>query len=299
MILCGAARGVVLAALVWIAVRPVGLAAQTPAPDPHAAQPERPTVATHAGTVATGWVEIEAGTEFDRYADRSHGALAPVLLKLGLAPRLQLSVQVPVVRRAGESTIGLGDLFVGVKWRFMEAAPIAGNVAILPSVKMPTGTSGSGTDTTDVNLLLISSHELGPVSMDLNVGYTRRSGDGTAAPREESLWTAAFGGPARGALGWVAELYGYPSTSGPAGAASIVAILGGPTVQVRKWLVLDSGVIVPITGPQPRALYVGGVYNIGRIWTSRARSADAPGQATPPKLRLQPSALGDIVKRHG
>jgi len=37
-------------------------------PDPHEAQPERPTVATHAGTVAPGWVEFEAGSEFDRYA---------------------------------------------------------------------------------------------------------------------------------------------------------------------------------------------------------------------------------------
>jgi glucose-1-phosphate thymidylyltransferase len=40
------------------------LSAQT-APDPRAVQPERPTVATHAGTVAPGWVELETGVEFD------------------------------------------------------------------------------------------------------------------------------------------------------------------------------------------------------------------------------------------
>lgn len=81
-----------LVALVSLVARPAGLAAQTLASDPHAAQPERPTVATHAGTVATGWFEIEAGTELDRYADRSRGEVAPVSVKLGLAPCLQLSL---------------------------------------------------------------------------------------------------------------------------------------------------------------------------------------------------------------
>ncbi len=254
--------------VVWTFVWTGGLAAQAPASDPHAVQPERPTVATHAGTVAPGWMEIEAGAEFDRYSDASHGATAPVLLKFGLARRLQLSVQAPVVRPPGVGTTGFGDLFIGLKWRFTEAAPLVGDFAILPGVKAPSGSSdlGTGTGTTDLSVLFISSHALGPVAMDLNVGYTRRSGAGTLAPRNASVWTASFGGPARGALGWVAELYGYPPTSGPAGSDAIVAVLAGPTVQVRPWLVLDAGVIAPLTGPQPRAFYVGGVYNAGRLW---------------------------------
>ena len=115
-------------------------------------------------------------------------------------------------------------------------------------------------------MLFISSHELGPVAMDLNLGYTRRSGNGTLAPRTASLWTVAFGGPARGWLGWTVELYGYPPTSGPAGDEAVVAVLGGPTITLRKWLVADTGVIVPIRGPQPRAYYAGVTYNIGRLW---------------------------------
>jgi hypothetical protein len=258
----------VAGACVSLVARSAGLAAQTTALDPHAVQPQRPTVATHAGTMATGWLEIEAGIEFDRYADRSRGAVAPALAKLGLAPRLQLEVQAPIVRPAGEDTTGIGDISIGLKWRFIEAAPPVGNLAILASVKAPSGSvdSGTGTGTADVNLLFISSHKLGPVAMDLNVGYTRRGGDGTLAPSSASVWTASFGGPARGRLGWVGELYGYPATSGPAGAASVVAILGGPTIQVREWLVLDAGVIVPIAGPQPRALYAGVTYNVGRLW---------------------------------
>jgi hypothetical protein len=259
------ARGMVLAGLAWLVVRPAGLAAQVPALDPHAVRPERPTVATHAGTVAAGWLEIEAGTEFDRNEDGTHDAMVPVGLKIGLASRLQLNVQMPFVRPAGE-TMNPGDLAIACKWRLVDRAPIVGAFAILPSIKVPSGSAESSTGTTDVNLLLISSHQLGAVEMDLNVGYTRRSGDATSVPRQASLWAAAFGGPARGPLGWTAEIYGYPATSGPAGTASIVAFLGGPTVQVRTWLALDTGVILPIAGPQSRAIYFGGVYNVGKLW---------------------------------
>ena len=122
---------------IGLAGRPAGLAAQTPAVDPHAVQPERPTVSTHAGTVAAGWLEIEAGTEGDRYADGTRGAVAPVLFKLGLAPRLQLSVQVPIVQPPRESAIDVGELSIGVKWRLVEAAPIVGDFAMLPSIKVP------------------------------------------------------------------------------------------------------------------------------------------------------------------
>jgi hypothetical protein len=243
-------------------------AAQEPPRDPHAVQPERPTVATHAYTVAPGWVEIEAGIEFDRYPDGTRGSAAPVVVKLGLAPRLQLDLDGAVVHPPQGGTTGIGDLAVGLKWRVLDGAPLLGDFSVLPSLKVPSApaASGLGTGTTDVGLLLISSHQLGPVSLDVNVGYTRRDGPGTRAPRSASLWTASFGGSLVAGFGWTAEVYGYPGTSGPAGDAPIVAFLGGPTLLVRAWLAVDAGVIVPISGPQPRALYAGGVVNLGRAW---------------------------------
>ena len=76
---------------------------------------------------------------------------------------------------------------------------------------------------------MISSHDLSGVALDINAGYTRRSGNGSQAPRSATLWTVSLGGPFAGAFGWVFECYGYPGTSGPAGQAPIVAILAGPT----------------------------------------------------------------------
>jgi hypothetical protein len=260
------ARPVVVAfALAWCAARPPAAAAQDP--DPHAVQPERPTVATHAGTVAPGWTEVELGGELDRYADSARGDFVPIVAKIGVASHAQLSVITSAVHPPGAATTAVGDLAIGIKWRLLDAAPLLGRFAVQPSVKFPTGSAatGTGTGTTDAGLLLISSHALGPVSLDLNAGYTRRSGDGRDAPRSWTVWTASFGGPAAGAVGWVAEIYGLPRTAGPAGQDAIVATLFGPTLAVRAWLALDAGVIMPLSGPQPRAVYFGGVWNIGRL----------------------------------
>lgn len=237
--------------------------------EPHTVQPERPTIATHAHTVAPGWVEVESGLERDHFADASRGLTGSLVAKVGLARRLQLNVS-PVwqqVTARGTSSSGPGDLAVGVKWRLVDRAPLVGYFAILPALKFATGSvaSGTGTGTTDASLLLISSHDLGPVSLDVNAGYTRRSGDGSAVPREATLWTVSSGFPLVGPLAGVLEIYGFPGTTGPSGTPPLVAVLTGPTLTPRPWLEFDAGLIVPVTGPQPHALYCGLVWNIGRF----------------------------------
>ena len=216
-------------------------------------------MATHARTVASGYVELETGVELDRLADRSTLVSLPTLFKFGVGDRLQLSVLLPLMAPP-ESGVGPGDFGAGVKVR------LGGGFAVFPSIKFPTGSSARarGTGTTDASLLLIWSRPLGPVAMDLNAGITRRSGDGTVAPRTATVWTASFGGMVKGPVGWVVEWFGYPETSGPAGSASSVALLAGPTLAVKPWLVLDAGGILGVAGPQPDAFYAGLTFNLGR-----------------------------------
>jgi hypothetical protein len=236
--------------------------------DQHTVQPERPTVATHAGTVAPGWLEIETGVERDRINPSASLISTPTVVKIGLAPHVQLSLLGTVIRPPGTSA-GVGDVAVGVKWRLVDGAPILGDFAVFPAVKFPTGSAETGTTTTDASLLLISSHDFGSVAMDINAGYTHRSGNGQTVPTNATLWTVSFGGPFGGRVGWVAECYGLPATSGASGSASTVALLGGPTFTARQWLAFDAGVIIPVTGPQSRALYAGAVYNVGQLWGPR------------------------------
>ncbi len=238
-------------------------AQDTTARNPHAVQPERPTVATHAGTVARGWVELEEGAEWDKLQDGSHAFVAPTNLKIGLAPRAQANILFNLLHTGPNGSLEVGDLTLGIKYRIIDGDRILGDFAILPAVKLPTGTSAATTGTTDFSLLLISSREVGPVAVDLNVGQTRRTGNGNDAPKTSGLWTASFGFPVAGPLGGVLEFFGYQRTTGPVGADAIVAMLAGPTFLAHEWLSVDAGVIVPITGPQARAFYTGFVWNIG------------------------------------
>jgi hypothetical protein len=239
------------------------------APDPHAVQPERPTIATHAHTVAPGWVEIEAGMERDRFTDASRTSTAAAVVKVGLSRRTQLDLD-PTWQRieTGEvSQSGVGDLTMGLKWRLLDGARLLGDFALEPAVKLPTGSvsNATGTGTTDASLLVISSHQVKAVSVDVNVGETRRTGNGAIVPRDAWLWTCASGIPLTARWAGALELYGFPGTRGPSGASPIVAVLLGPTFTPQPWLEVDAGIIMPVEGPQPHALYCGLVWNVGPL----------------------------------
>lgn len=245
---------------------PLGASAQQR--DPHAAQPERPSVATHAYSVAPGWLEVEFGAEHDSHDGHFSGAAAPVAVKLGLASHVQVTVLTGVTHDAGESGIDPDDLGVSLKWRLADAVPRLGAIAVQPGlvVSMP----GSGVDREiGANVIVIASQSIHSVSLDLNAGLTRWTGDGTQVPRTESMWAISTGGSFGGRVGWDIELSGLPRTSGPAGQPSSAALLVGPVFTVRPSLVFDIGVVAPVAGPQPRALYAGGVWNAGRVWTPR------------------------------
>jgi hypothetical protein len=257
-----------VAAVLALAALPGLARAQEAAPDPRVVQPERPTVATHAGTVAPSYLELESGLELDRLHG-AHTLTTPTLLKVGIARRLQLDLAGTFVHTSGTlpTESGAGDASIGFKWRLADHLPVLGRFAVQPTLKFPTGSArrGTGTGTTDGGLLLISSHEFGPLALDVNVGYTRRSGDGSAAPRSATFWTVSTGWAVAGPLGWATEIFGLPATSGPAGQRSTVALLAGPTAQPCRWLALDLGLIVPLAGPQPHAFYTGLVWNLGRL----------------------------------
>src|SRR5262245_34669835 len=85
-------------------------------PNPREARPERPTVATHAWTIATGYLELESGVEWDRNPDASHALVTPTLLKIGLGSRTQLGLQGSLIHPP-DASLGVGDFAVLLKRR--------------------------------------------------------------------------------------------------------------------------------------------------------------------------------------
>jgi hypothetical protein len=268
-------------AVVTAACWPGRAVAQTAAGlNPHDAQPERPTVATHAYGVAPGYVELEAGLQRQQEGALADRLSVPLLLKVGLGKRVQLDLA-PVWQRdanRGGAQSGITDVLVGVKWHLTDDAPVIGAFAMQATVSLPTGSSesGRGSGKAGVNLLAISSHHIGPVALDINAGYTRLGGESTVAPRDSTLWTVSTGFPITGRLGWVAELYGYPGTSGPNGALPIVALLTGPTFTLRPSLVLDAGATFNVSRFGGTAVYSGLTWNIGRAWAAPPRPSRRP-----------------------
>jgi hypothetical protein len=266
-----AGMGALVAVLV---LAPASAEGQSAAPkDPREAQPERPTVATHAYTVAPGIVELEAGALHQPLG--SHASLfgVPTLFKIGLGSRVQLDVS-PGWQRTdnqGQTLAGPTDLSLGVKWRLWDDAPVLGAFALQSTVSLPTGSvaRATGIGTGSISLLVISSHSLGPVSLDLNAGYAYRGGDGTVVAKDATVWTISTGFPVYGRLGWCAELFGYPRTSGVSGEPAIVGFLTGPTFRLEKYLIADAGAVLDVQGLGGTQIYAGVTWNIGRAWTPR------------------------------
>ena len=258
----------VCAATVTAVTLTQGLLAQdSAAVDPHAALPERPTVATHAYTVAPGYIELEAGGQLERSRE---GSLleVPVLWKIGVASRLQFDFAPEYTRERDQGTLaeGWNDLAFGVKWHLPVAVSLFGDVAIQTTVTVPSAPVRTvGTGTTGVSLLGISSHRWGEYELDVNAGVTRQSGDGSRVPRVSTLWTASLAAPIAGELDVAVELFGYPGTSGPAGALPAVGFLVGPTYAVRPWLVLDAGVMLNVEHQGANTGYAGMTWNVGRL----------------------------------
>lgn len=242
------------------------LVAQEKDVDPRAVQPERPTVATHAHTVAPGFIEIESGFEGDRAGAGQRTYSVPTVTKIGLTSHMQLNLNTPAFAGGAGQSSGIGDVSVGLKWRLLDDHAVLGDFALLPAIKFPTGsaTKGTGSGTLDVGVTAIASYDLSGVSMDLNVAYTRVGGTNSSAPNSAALWTASFGFPVAGRLSWVAEVFGQPTIDG-SGTPSTAALLTGPTYLVSTAFNVDFGIIAPFHGDLPNAIYAGVVWNLGSI----------------------------------
>jgi hypothetical protein len=262
------ARGA--AALLCVAM----LARAQEADNPHDAQPERPTVATHAYTVWPGWTEIEFGLELD-HSSGSKVLLTPTTWKVGLAKKVQIEATTYFVSQSDGTTMsGFGDIFLALKWRLADSLPLLGSFAVQPSVELPSGSVSLDDGKTIGEFLLISSNQLGPVEVDINGGmFVRLNDKPSTAPANSTLWTVSAASPVVGSLGWTMEVFGFPGTHGQAGSAPVVGFLTGPYYAVHRWFYLDTGVIIPLDGPQPHAVYVGLTWNMGQLWVAKSVSA--------------------------
>src|SRR2546428_2477118 len=125
----------------WFAI-PAVLSAYPPirlsAQSPHAANPERPSVATHAYTVAPGYMELEQGVRAQGFGNLRDQTSWEFNLKIGVARPVQLGLFGTGYNRTGAGN-GVGVVGGGVTLRGEPCSTHTGAVA--PAVTLPSGGS--------------------------------------------------------------------------------------------------------------------------------------------------------------
>jgi hypothetical protein len=241
----------------WIAAcASWSLAQPAIAQDPRAANPERPTVATHAYAVAPGYVELEQGLAARGRSSLGEQTGWDLNLKIGLTPHLQLGLFGPAYLRTDAGT-GVGDFGAALKVRGALSPAVA--AAVVSAVSVPSGseTKGLGAGRALGSLVAVVSAELGGgLHFDANAGPT---GIGAGKPQ----WFGSVGlSRGFGRLSVATELFGF--ANGGAGPAQS-GVLGSVLVTLAAWAIVDVGGVLGLSATSPDQLFVGLTTNFGAI----------------------------------
>jgi len=237
----------------------VFLMAQAPAPpSPRTANPERPTVATHAYTVAPGYAELEQGARAFGLNGLGEGTAWDVNLKIGVRPGVQLGLFGAGYLRTGAGS-GVGD--VGLSLKASRVISPRASIALVPAMTLPSGDAGRGLGAgrTLGSLAGVLSADLAEgFHFDANAGPV---GIGAGRPQ----WFTSLGlahegvGPAAMAF----ELFDFTAgAAGPRQRGFLAALM----VTVAEWVVVDGGGVRGLVGGTPDQLFVGMTTNLGRIF---------------------------------
>ena len=141
----------------------------------HAAHP---LISDDTGTTGTGKFSLEMNAEYANDNGDSETQLAATL-SAGIRENIDLVASMPYLFtriNEGNETLkedGLSDITVEVKWRFYEKEGFS--FAIKPGIILPTGEEkkGLGDGKAAYSLYFLTTKELDPVSLDLDLGYIK------------------------------------------------------------------------------------------------------------------------------
>ncbi|MGD0369005.1 MAG: hypothetical protein ABSA94_16240, partial [Acidobacteriaceae bacterium] len=233
-----------------------------------AADPNRPTFTFPATTTQCGMFEADFGFTTQDMGQGVHQNYAPVSLRYGVTPRLDLRWgAVNHIWQTGNPTLqGAGDEYLGARYMFIAQSHRVPALGVFYQFKIPAANpaKGLGSGFADNLLTLLASKDLGKYHVDFNL-------DGTLAGAAHSTSPAVQGDLAlTRALGKttsvVLESFGgsQPATPNRLG----IALLGA-TWSVRPWLVLDTAYDKTYTGTpgQPRQQFlIGGTCTLRPPW---------------------------------
>lgn len=247
--------------------RAYSLSDPAPASELRPFSPDRPDFTEGPFTVDAGHVQIElSAAEYTIGRDRSRTLDAlPVNLKLGLSNNIDVELLFTPYQRVEEG--GSVDQGFGDKTRLRLKINLQGNdhdgtaLAVMPFVKLPTGTGGLSNGHVEAGLIL-------PLATDLPGGFSLGAMlEGDLVYREEKgdygldlIHSASVSHDIAGPVSGYVEYVGIvPQGAAPGTASQYQAIASaGFVVEVRDNLLLDAGTRIGFSGDADRAaLFVG------------------------------------------
>ena len=228
------------------------------AQSPRAANPERPTFATHAYSVAPGYAEVEQGLSARGVRSLREQTSWDVNLKLGVSRHAQVALFGPLYTRQTAGG-GMGDLGLALKLRTDVSSQAA--VALVSTVTAPTGSEsrGLGAGRALGGVIGVLSADLpAGLHVDVNAGP---QGVGAGTPQ----WFMSLSGARTfGRAGVTLELFDF--TAGGAGAR-LAGVLGALTFRLAEWAVADAGGVARIASGTPDQVFLGLTMNLGCLFS--------------------------------
>lgn len=229
--------------------------------------PDRPSVTESPYTVDAGHVQIElSAAEYAIGRDRSRILdVLPVNLKLGLLDNVDVELLFTPYQRMSEGgsiSSGFGDeTLMRLKINLQGNDGEGTAFAVMPYVKVPTGTGGLSNHHVEAGLILPMEAELpGDFTFNAMLEADLVYHDPRRAYGTDLVHSASLGHSIAGTVNGYVEYVGIAPFGAPHGRESHYQAIGsaGLTVQVRDNLILDAGSRVGFSGDSDRAaLFLG------------------------------------------
>lgn len=165
---------------------------------PTAAFAIHPLVTDDTGTMGTGKAQLEMNGEYGHEKEggvTSKTTEGAATLSYGISEKMDLVVSLPYQyyrEKTAEATVsedGFSDTAIEIKWRFYEHDDLS--LAIKPGLTIPTGDDekGLGSGKAAYSLFFITTKELAPWAIHLNLGYIRNE---NTMDEEKDIWHASI-----------------------------------------------------------------------------------------------------------
>jgi len=221
--------------------------------------PDRPELTESAKLVPRGAVQLESGVAFSRERRGGLGAEKTLEveadLRIGVSRDIELNLGwSPLVRVWGpEDDTGIGDVTLGVRYRFVEGTEDElwpPYLAVKAFAKLPAAEEPLGTGRPDFGLLLLASFELShEFELEVNVGA---AAIGQTRPNDylaQAIATASLSRElAPSLLGFLELLF---NTRDQRDGRDQLAVNVGLVYRLTRTLAIDAGVQTSLVGQGP------------------------------------------------